>query len=195
MTGTIRRPTPRYPLGRVPVVAAAIAGLWCPQALTGTCDGVPLCQPQTQSAVHYNAWQTSGWAYYCTGDHPYFWNNDNNLGFGNNFSFDNRCFTVTENPFAENEPSKFDATITNWCLKGEDISVTIGCSQQPQNMPSCPNGTTVGKDPGCPIQGSIANHCSSGPVPVCIQTWTERCSNGPAYCTDELTAVWCVTCK
>jgi hypothetical protein len=161
------------------------------------CDGVPQCEPQVMAPVHYSAWQTSGWAYYCTGDHPYYWNNDNILGFGNNFSFDNSCFTVTEDPFGESssEPSKMDATITNWCLIGEDITVTLGCSQQPQQV-SCPNNnTTVGPDPGCPTQGAPANHCSNTNPPVCFQTWTEQCANGPAYCTDDLTFVWCITCQ
>jgi hypothetical protein len=162
------------------------------------CDGVPHCAPQVMAPVHYSAWQTSGWAYYCTGDHPYYWNNDSILGFGNNFSFDNSCFSVIENPFAEGntQQSKMDATITNWCLKGEDITVTLGCSQQPQQGPSCPgNNTTVGPDPGCPMQGSPANHCSNTNPPVCIQTWTEQCADGPAYCTDDLLSVWCIVCQ
>jgi hypothetical protein len=36
-------------------------------------DGVPDCQEQVQAPVSYTGWQTQGWAYYCTGDHPYFW--------------------------------------------------------------------------------------------------------------------------
>jgi hypothetical protein len=45
-----------------------------------------------QASVHYGGLDTKGWAYYCTGDHPYYWNNDSTLGFGSNFSFNNNCF-------------------------------------------------------------------------------------------------------
>ena len=162
------------------------------------CDGVPLCETQVMTPVHYWSWQTSGWAYYCSGDHPYYWNNgQSTLGFGNNFTWDNSCFSVTENPFAE-DASKMDATITNWCIHrgGEDITVTLGCSQQPQAGPSCPNNNTqvVFHDVKCPMQGSPQNHCAPGTFPVCYETWTEQCSDGPAYCTADLGAVWCVIC-
>jgi len=162
------------------------------------CDGVPLCETQVMTPVHYWAWQTSGWAYYGSGDHPYYWNNgQSTLGFGNNFTWDNSCFSVTENPFAE-DASKMDATITNWCIHrgGEDITVTLGCSQQPQAGPSCPNNNTqvVFHDVKCPMQGSPQNHCAPGTFPVCYETWTEQCSDGPAYCTADLGAVWCVIC-
>jgi len=162
------------------------------------CDGVPLCETQVMKPIHYWSWQTSGWAYYCRGDHPYYWNNgQSTLGFGNNFTWDNSCFSVTENPFAE-DASKMDATITNWCIHrgGEDITVTLGCSQQPQAGPSCPNNNTqvVFHDVKCPMQGSPQNHCAPGTFPVCYETWTEQCSDGPAYCTADLGAVWCVIC-
>jgi hypothetical protein len=100
--------------------------------------------------VRYGPWDTKGWAYYCTGDHPYYWNNDDVLGFGNNFRFDNKCFTVTENPFAENEPSKMDATITNWCPKHEDITITLGCSKQSTTIPCESTNSGPMKDPACP---------------------------------------------
>jgi hypothetical protein len=185
----------RVALGVGLVLLAHVGG-----ASAGLCDGVPQCQPQVMGAVSYSAWHTSGWAYYCSGDHPYYWNTDQILGlFGHNYTFDNNCFSVSENPFAESgDPSKFDATITNWCFKGEDITVTIGCSAAPQDAaPSCSNKTSsVIKDPGCPIQsGSSKNWCSGTNPPVCFQTWTENCSSGQVYCTDDLTVVWCVTCS
>jgi hypothetical protein len=105
--------------------------------LAAICDDVPDCQQQVQAPVSYTGWQTQGWAYYCTGDHPYFW------GVGNacqnlNFSFDNSCFSVLEDEFAETTPSKFDATITNWCLSTQSITVTLGCSTQaPPPVPPC----------------------------------------------------------
>jgi hypothetical protein len=196
MTAIDRPTATRLTLFLGVVLAMAYAG----RASAAPCDGVPLCEPQVMSGVRYSALHTSGWAYYCTGDHPYYWNPDQILGlFGHNYSFDNSCFTVSENPFAEDHPSKFDATITNWCLKHETITVTLGCSAEPQNaVASCPTSSPskVIKDPGCPTQsGSSRNWCSASNPPVCIQTWTEQCeSGGPVYCTDDLTVVWCVTC-
>jgi len=159
------------------------------------CERVPDCEKQEMAPVRYGALDTKGWAYYCTGDHPYYWNNDDILGFGNNFSFNNKCFTVTENPFAENEPSKMDATITNWCLKHEDIKVTLGCSAQSPGIPCHSTKTGPIKDPGCPIvSGTEKNYCSGGPVPACIQIWEEKCDSGPVYCTDDQTITWCYPC-
>src|SRR3954471_1126491 len=131
-------------------------------SLAAPCDGVPQCEPQTKESVFYSSWRTKGWAYYCTGDHPYYWNNDSILGFGNNFSWEpHENVSVIENPFAESSdsPSKMDATITNWDPSPRTITVTLGCSQQPQDV-SCPNinKTKVGPDPKCPMQGSIKNH-------------------------------------
>ena len=37
---------------------------------------VPNCQSQLQAPISYSAWQTQGWAYYCTGDHPYFYHSN-----------------------------------------------------------------------------------------------------------------------
>ncbi len=88
-----------------------------------------------------------------------------------------------------------DATITNWCVVGEDVTVTLGCSRVSPAAPACKNGTKVTGDPGCPIQSGPANHCSSSLPPVCVQTWTERCDNGSAFCTDDLTAIWCTVCE
>lgn len=187
---TARITISRFLLGLSLIVLAHPA-----KTLAKPCEGVPHCETQEMGPISYRALQTKGWAYYCTGDHPYYWNNDPTLGFGNNFSFDNKCFSVTENPPAENEPSKMDATITNWCFKKEKIKVTLGCSQQPQNGPSCSGPTKVTSDPGCPIQGTPKTSCSGNP-PVCIQTWTETCSSGPSYCTkDFIFPTWCISCQ
>jgi hypothetical protein len=95
--------------------------------LSAACDGVPDCQSYVQAPIHYGGWETRGWAYYCP-NNLYYWN----------YSKNNHCFMVSENSYAENYASKFDATITNWCFKGEDISITLGCSaQQP---PRCDSG-------------------------------------------------------
>ena len=98
---------------------------------------IPNCQAQAQKAITYTGWQTQGWAYYCGGDHPYFWGLEN-AGNGTDFSYDNpscgliSSFEVTENAAGEqSDPSKFDATITNWCTSMQSITVILACSDQP----------------------------------------------------------------
>jgi len=185
------------------LASAALALLLGSRPLVAApCDGVPLCQPQTQAPVGFGHLETKGWAWYCTGDHPYYWNNAPDLGLGgDNFGWTARThFTVSENPFPEmNNPSKFDATITHWSFHDDTITMTIGCSQQSQNGPvqSCSNGTRVIDDPKWPITGSVQNYCiQTGPIPVCIQVWTEQGPNGTvAACTEELTKSWCVVCN
>ncbi len=170
-------------------------------SIAAPCDFVPYCEPQQQAPVQYGFLEIKGWAYYCTGDHPYYWNNAawGGLG-GNNFGWTaNTHFSVSENPFAEDgAPSKFDATIDHLSVHKDSIVMTIGCSRQPQNFPaqSCSNGTRVVSDPKCPVRGAVQNYCTqTGPVPVCIQAWSEQCSNGIAMCTEELDATWCVVCN
>ena len=92
-------------------------------------SSIPDCQVQIQAGISYHGWETQGWAYYCSGSHPYFWN----------YSFGNSCFEVTQNgPEEQNNPSKFDATITNWCLTTETIPVALACSDQVQPRPQPP---------------------------------------------------------
>lgn len=97
--------------------------------------GVPgKCQPQVQAPITYRGWQTQGWAYYCTGDHPYFWGLS--TSHSGSYSFDNSCFTVAENMFAENGcDDKFDALITNWCVTTQQLTVTLACSDTPFPVP------------------------------------------------------------
>lgn len=82
------------------------------------------CELQVQAPVTYTGWQTQGWAYYCTGDHPYY--QGANWNVYNAFTFDNSCFSVAENRFAEGQ-NKFDALITNWCVTTQQITVTLAC--------------------------------------------------------------------
>src|ERR1700761_1293124 len=56
------------------------------------CSGVPQCEQQQQAAVSYNADQTRGWAYYCTGDHPYYWG-ASWAGLSGQWVQTNKCFT------------------------------------------------------------------------------------------------------
>src|ERR1700712_5332940 len=90
----------------------------------GCSSAIPDCALQTQSEIGYSGLQTKGWAYHCTGARPYFWGS-NYAGVSDSYSFGNTCFSVTENGFAETDAGKFDATITNWCLKHEDFIVSI----------------------------------------------------------------------
>jgi hypothetical protein len=121
------------------LVLAVVATLTLSRA--GACDAIPNCQTQEQTAITYNGLETQGWAYYCTGDHPYFWGLEI-AGNGTDFSFDNpscgliSSFKVTENAVGEQgDTSKFDATITNWCTSPQSITVTLGCSDQVLQYP------------------------------------------------------------
>ncbi|MEM7283234.1 MAG: hypothetical protein AAF438_16585 [Pseudomonadota bacterium] len=169
------------------------------------CKGVPDCQEQQMGAVSYKALETKGWAYYCTGEYPYYWNNATVLGLGTNYKSSPSCFTVAENPFGEttDHPSKADFTITNWCSdplpEKKSITVTLGCSKVPQEAaPACPGkNMTTTDDPKCPLTGPARNTCSTTGV-GCIQTYTEQCSDGKIYyCTKDLYAgglTYCMTC-
>ena len=90
--------------------------------------GVPLgagntCQNQTQAAVGYNGSQSQGWAYYCGGDHTYFY------GGTNGIAWNNTCFTETENGFFESG-NKADADFINWCATGQSLVVVLACYSQ-----------------------------------------------------------------
>jgi hypothetical protein len=161
------------------------------------CDHVQNCELQTQAPVHYYAWDTKGWAYYCTGDHPYFWGmNQSGLPF--NYSWHNSCFTVSENIAEENAPNKADFFSTNWCLKGENLIVSLACSTNPPpGVGFCSN--TVGgpvKDPGCP-QSDVHNYCNPNvPFVECFQTFGETCGNGTQYtCSTDVDVTWCLKCQ
>jgi hypothetical protein len=97
---------------------------------------IPNCESQVQPPVQYTWWQSRQTAYYCKGDHPYFWGLAQDYFFA--YTWDNSCFTVTENVFLD-DVNKLDVLITNWCLKTEDITVTLACSATPQpGVAFCP---------------------------------------------------------
>ena len=158
---------------------------------------VPDCEPQPQAPVHYDSWQTHGWDYYCTGDHPYFWGLSSD--YLSNFTWDSTCFSVAENWFGEGPPNKFAATITNWCINpdGQQITVTLGCSKDPPPgyLPQC---TTVGgavQDPGCG-QSNVRTFCNGTSPPVCFLTYSETCPNKTTYeCTADNGFAWCQQCQ
>jgi hypothetical protein len=115
-------------------------------------------------------------------------------GYYDAFSWDNSCFTVTENELNDGV-NKLDVTITNWCRKKEDITVTLACSSTPPPdiAPCTVTGGPV-KDPGCP-QSDINNFCSGSNPPVCTQTYVETCSSNVTYfCTTDVGLTYCLQC-
>jgi hypothetical protein len=156
---------------------------------------IPDCQPQVQAPIKYGWWETQGWAYYCSGDHPYFWGLA--AGYPGDYSTNNSCFSSIENEFDEGTPNKFDATFTNWCWADEEIVVTLSCSdiEPPAWSGGC---TTTGgpvPDPGCP-QSNAHNYCTTVKFPpVCFQTYNETCGSTTYDCTVDLLATWCFQCK
>jgi hypothetical protein len=91
---------------------------------------VPDCQNQQQPTLSFDSIFSSGYAFYCSGDHPFFYGLL--ADYSNSFTWDNSCFTVTENLFFEHihHNSKFDATISNFCSSQEEITVTLACSSK-----------------------------------------------------------------
>lgn len=175
-----------------------VFGLPATKALASPCGpyvtNIPDCEPQVQAPVSYSGWETQGWAYYCTGDHPYFWGLSST--YAGDFTWDNSCFSGIEDVFGENQANKFDGTFTNWCLTTQSIVVTLGCSKQPPPGfgPTCNYVGGPVDDPGC-TSSNIQNHCSSTNPPVCFQTSSETCSNGTTYsCTTDLAVTWCYQC-
>jgi hypothetical protein len=165
----------------------------CLTASNGTGDPIPNCEVQTQAPVPYGRAETQGWAYYCTGDHPYYWGYPY-AGYVGSYTWKEDGFTGTANWFAE-APSKFDGTFTNW-YGAQDLTVSLACSSTPQ--PDVQGCQTVGdpvRDPGCP-QANIHNYCSNaGGMPVCFQTFTETCSSGVSYdCSAQFGLISCNQC-
>lgn len=127
------------PGGRLLAVASMVIMTIADSTVAAVCDGVPSYQPQVMAPVRYTGWETKGWAYYCSGDHPYYWSVQNVYGPipgpDTNYSVNSKCFSHNENYSKQwGNPSKFDATFTNWCFKSEELVVTLGCSTTPQNF-------------------------------------------------------------
>jgi hypothetical protein len=119
------------------LAGTALLGLASP-AWADACDSknwngtgpssIPDCELQVQTPLKFSAWDSKGWAFHCTGDHPYSWGLVD--GWSPSYTFDNSCFTVPENAATESDDSKFDATFANWCFKSETVTVTLACSSQ-----------------------------------------------------------------
>jgi hypothetical protein len=158
-------------------------------------DPPPECQNQTMAPVFYGFWESKTWAYYCTGDHPYYWGPSNSSNTGN-WEVLQSGFTYIESIFAENgSPSKLDSLFTNWTL-GQNLVVVIACSRQPPPEAAvCKISGSPISDPGCP-QSDVHTYCNNRGVPVCFLTYLETCSNGAKYQCNNLEAleVWCQQC-
>ena len=166
----------------------------CQASGNGTGQQIPNCEVQTMAPVSYGFWETKSWAYYCTGDHPYYWGAEWS-GYVTSFNWNQSGYTGVENPFSET-PGSFDGSFTRWQLFTDPLTVNLACSSQAQpDVQGCQsNGAGPVGDPGCP-QANVHNYCSRGPVPVCFQTFTESCTNGASYdCNDQFGVIWCNQC-
>ncbi|MDO9709458.1 hypothetical protein [Paracraurococcus lichenis] len=170
-------------------------GLGAAQSSVGSssdpCSGIPNCQLTPQAPIKFGASDTKGWAFYCDGNYPYYWGGYY-AGDYNRWKQDNNCFTTAENNAGEvGAPNKLDVTITNWCLKDETYNISIACSSNPPPSfaPACGSRTEsqpIFKDPGCP-QSNTKNTCNNTQGIMCLQTWTEQCSNNIQYfCTLDI---------
>ena len=152
------------------------------------CGGVPGCQAQVQPSFYMGGWATVAKSYQCKSPYPYAW--------GYTYSQSGSPSVSGIGAQFEAYPMTFDVLLTNWNLFATDlVEVTIGCSNT-----NFWNGGSCGaaqSDPGCPVvAGSEKNYCSRGPVPVCFQTYQERCAATRQLfnCTIELLDSWCSPC-
>jgi hypothetical protein len=95
----------------------------------------------------------------------------------------------------EVSPNTIGILFTNWNpFQTDMVSVVLGCSKNNSFGGDC--GAPV-DDPGCPvIAGSEKNYCSRGPVPVCFESFQERCqpSNQLYQCNVILLKTYCQAC-
>jgi hypothetical protein len=106
----------------------------------GSPNHIPNCELQTQPTLTFDSDFSQGYAFYCSDDyggnpdddHAYFWGLA--AGYSRSFTWDNSCFTVSENSTVEQDGflgySKLDVTISNWCLSEETITITLACSTE-----------------------------------------------------------------
>lgn len=97
-------------------------------------DHIPNCELQLQPLLTFKALRTHGYAFYCTGDHPYYWGYE--YGYYRSYYWENNCLTVAENESFESG-AKFDATFTNWCVSDQSTTLVLACSDTPQPKTPC----------------------------------------------------------
>src|SRR5687768_15125735 len=123
LTSRTRRLLRRASLLAVAISIGISSGAWGTPCDPTIFQPVPDCQVQTQTPVRYDGWDTSYWAFYCGGDHPYFWGMSS--GWILNFTWDNSCFSAIENVFGETEANKFSVLFTNWCITHQYVTVSL----------------------------------------------------------------------
>ena len=169
-------------------------------ASSDPCSGTPSCELQQQAPVTYRADQTQGWAYYCTGDHPYYWGAAY-AGNSGRWVQTSKWFTTIENGLGETgDPGKLDVTVTNWDAKKQDYTISLACSQEPPPgwNEMCTNTSQwVDHDPACPTVPNTSRKLtrSSGGVPLFFFMWVEQC-NANLYwnCSSDQGLVQCSSC-
>jgi hypothetical protein len=149
---------------------------------------VPFCSSEIQVSLRLQGWETRDYDVTCSDpQYPYAWG---------------ITYTQTGSPSISNLDAIFATTpgtigilMTNWNpFQTDDVTVTLACSKNNSFGGIC--GGPV-SDPGCPVvAGSEQNHCSPGPVPVCILTYQERCqpANQLYQCTNTLGIAYCQQC-
>ena len=145
------------------------------------------CQPQKQISFYLQPWATVHQVYACKGA-PYVY------PYGYTYS---QSGSPSVSAFWDGgtDPLAFGIILTNWNPVYADlVEITIACTSINHSAGNCGDPQS---DPGCPlIQGSQQNHCTGPPVPVCFQTYEERCTaNNQRYsCTIDLGISWCSPC-
>ncbi len=151
------------------------------------CDGVKDCQMQQQAPFSMGGWETTTQTYQCKAPYPFAWNMD----YSQTGSPSVSALSVVR----EVTPGAEDVLLTNWNpFQTDEVQVTLACSKDNSFGGNC---GAPQDDPGCPVvAGSQHNYCSKGPVPVCFQTYEERCApkNQLFNCTIDLLVAWCSPC-
>jgi hypothetical protein len=183
--------------------ALMLAALVSPPASADPCvdswSPPPNCQTQTTAPVYYSFWDTKSWAYYCTGDHPYYWgtNTDGNKADVIGYEIVPYGFTSVETASGEGDSvNKLDALFTNWST-GQNLVVQMACSNvPPPKAQVCDtSGTGIVGDPGC-TQSQARQYCNGGSGPTCFTLFLETCTNGKTYqCTEiSILPAFCQPC-
>jgi hypothetical protein len=149
---------------------------------------VPFCSSAQRFYSQLGGWETDAVDFTCSDpNYPYYW--------GNNYTQNGSPSISVSGVITFESPGTFQALVTNWNpFAADDLIVRIACSKSNSFGGDC--GGPV-SDPGCPeVPGSTQNHCSGGPVPVCILTYQERCQPGNQLyqCTNTLGIAYCQQC-
>src|SRR5262249_27969069 len=132
-------------------------------------------------------WETRHTYFTCQGEYPY-------ATFSYSYTQTGYASVSSVSAIFAETPQTVGVLWTNWNpFQTDTVTVNFACSKVNAFGDSC--GGPV-SDPGCPVvAGSTQNHCNSGPVPVCILTYQERCSDNQLYqCTGGATIPYCQKC-